>query len=427
MLERPPREKEWLSWTAAVLWSFLIFAFVPLARTIEHLVTQVSGPEIYTYVVIGIVLLGAAAMVVYKARRSRIDRAGLIWLLGVGAAYVLYTVYRDGAKVEALHFILYGVLGLLLYRALVHRVRDYGIYFAAAILGAIVGILDETLQWLTPERYWGLGDIWIDFAGVILMQIAIAMGLRPAIVSQSLSAASIHLVSRVAAVALLLLGLSALNTPPRIAWYSSQIPGLSFLKGNKGVMLEYGYRYEDPETGVFRSRLAPEALREADRARAAEGGRILAEYRDEERYDEFLALYTPASDPFLHEARVHVFRRDRFLARADGTEKSDPSARPLPAHEDEASEQMTVAYRENRILELYFSNVLRESGLAWDAATRARVEAEVLPDYAYDSWVSRQVVTVIGERELLLLFAAAILGILALGRIYGRERPRPAE
>lgn len=427
MLERPPQEKEWVSWTAAVLWSLLIFALVPVARAIQTFVAEVSGPEIYTFAVIAMVVLGAAAMAVYQVRRTRIERAGLLWLLLVAAVYVLYTIFLRGAKIEAVHFILYGVLGLLLYRALTHRVRHLGIYFAAAILGAIVGTLDEALQWVTPKRSWSLQDIWIDFVGAALMQVAIAMGLRPTIISRRLSAASIRLVSRLAAVALLLLGVSALNTPPRIAWYSSQIPVLAFLQTNESVMLEYGYRYEDPETGVFRSRLRLEDLRRADHERAEEGGRILAQYKDRERYGEFLELYTPVSDPFLHEARVHLFRRDRFLERAEGIGETEADTRAPPEHEDEFQEQMTVAYRENQILERYFTGVLRESGLAWSAETLARVQAEVLPDYEYDSWVSRKVITGISEGQVLLLFVAAIVGVLAIGWIYGRERPRLAD
>jgi hypothetical protein len=427
MFERPPKEKEWVSWTAVVLWSLLIFGLVPVARAIEALVAKVSGPKIYTFAVIAMVVLGAAAMGVYQARQTRIERAGLFWLLLVASIYVLYTIKLRAARIEALHFILYGVLGLLMFRALTHRVRDLGIYLAAAVLGAIVGTLDEALQWITPKRSWGLQDIWIDFVGIALMQVAIALGLRPTIISTSLSAASIRLVSRLTAVALVLLGLSALNTPPRIAWYSSQIPFLAFLKTNESVMLEYGYRYHEPETGVFRSRLTLEEVRRADHERAEEGSRILAQYQDRERYREFLELYTPVSDPFLHEARVHLFRRDRFLEWAEGTGETGPETYALPAHEDEFREQMTVAYRENQILERYFAGVLRASGLAWSADTLARVRAQVLPDYEYDSWVSRAVITEIGEGQVLLLFAVAIAGVLAIGQIYGRERPRPED
>ena len=430
MLDRPPREKEWVSWTAVLLWSVLIFAFVPLARAIRDVVSQYSGPEIYTYAVIGVVVLAAVLMAVSQLRRARVGLVQFAWLLAVAAAYILYTVFLKGAAIEAMHFVLYGLLGFLVYRALSHRVHDTGIYFAAAIAGAIVGMLDEALQWAAPKRFWALQDIWIDFVGAALMQVAIAQGLRPTIIARGFSPASVRLVSRLAAVALVLLAITALNTPPRIAWYSSQIPALAFLQTNESVMLEYGYRYETPETGVFRSRLTLEALRQADRERAVDGGRLLAEYRERDRYGEFLSLYTPVNDPFLHEARVHLFRRDRFLERAERNLAGvppEPGARVPPPHEDEAEEQMTVAYRENQILERYFGGVLRESGLAWSPETLARVRAHVLPDYAYDSWVSRDLITEVSERQVMLGFGVALAGVLLLGGLYGRERRRPAE
>ena len=239
--------------------------------------------------------------------------------------------------------------------------------------------------------------------------------------------------SRTALCALVLLGASALNTPPRIAWYADRVPALAFLKTNESVMLEYGYRYEEPETGVFRSRLTLEELRRADRERAQEGGPILAQYKERERYGEFLALYTPVNDPFLHEARVHMFRRDRFLERAEqtlangGVAVVEPDQRPPPKHEDEYEEQMTVAYRENQILERYFPGVLEASGLAWSEETTARVRAAVLPDYQYDSWVSRPLITEYSETQVLLFFLAMIGGVLLLGWVYGRERTGPAD
>lgn len=429
MLERPPREREWVSWTGVLLWSLLIFAFVPLARAIRDAVSEHSGPEIYTFGVIIVVVIAALAMAVSLRRRPKFSAGQVIWLLLVAAIYILYTIFMKGAEIEAIHFILYGFLGLLCFRALSHRVRDAGIYLAAAILAAIVGMLDEALQWAMPKRTWALQDIWIDFVGGALMQVAIAMGLRPAIISGGVSPGSIRLVSRLAVAALVLLGASALNTPPRIAWYAERVPALAFLETNDSVMLEYGYRHEAPETGVFRSRLTLEELREADRERAEEGGRILAAYRERERYGEFLQLYTPVNDPFLHEARVHMFRRDRFLERADEAFAAGGVIVPLgrrapPAHEDEPEELMSVAYRENQILERHFGGVLHASGLNWDAETLERVRANMRPDYAYDSWVSRDLITEVSEGKVLLFFGIAIVGVLVLGGLLGRERPR---
>ena len=67
--------------------------------------------------------------------------------------------------------------------------------------------------------------------------------------------------------------------------------------------------------GVFFSRFTREELRSLDGARADEAARRLDEFRDPARYAEFLRTWTPVSDPFVHEARVHLFRRDQMMAR----------------------------------------------------------------------------------------------------------------
>jgi hypothetical protein len=114
-------------------------------------------------------------------------------------------------------------------------------------------------------------------------------------------------------VAIVLLALCLLTTPARIHWYASRIPGLDFLITNESVMFEYGYLYRDAETGAFRSRLDPAALRASDTSRGAEAARILDAYPDA-RYREFLRTYTPVSDPFVHEARVHHLQPRQALA-----------------------------------------------------------------------------------------------------------------
>ena len=92
--------------------------------------------------------------------------AGL-WLLSVAAVSLGYTLeLGEKSPEEALHFIQYGVLGVLVYRALAHRRHDTSIYIAAALICGILGIIDEVIQWLTPRRYWSLRDIWINFFGL---------------------------------------------------------------------------------------------------------------------------------------------------------------------------------------------------------------------------------------------------------------------
>ena len=51
------------------------------------------------------------------------------------------------------------------------------------------------------------------------------------------------------------------NTPPRIAWYTTQFPGLEFLLDSNSTMAEYGYRHGSDAGGEFRSRFDADELR----------------------------------------------------------------------------------------------------------------------------------------------------------------------
>ncbi len=209
MLTAGPREPEWVSWLLAGLWALAIFATVPFARTFQNLVSQHLGRPAFGYLTLVAVAIATAAAVRHLARRGQ-PAASYLWLAAVASIFVGYTIHLWAEPEEALHFVQYGMLGVLTYRALCHRVGDVSIYAVASMIGVIVGMLDEILQWLTPGRFWGLDDLWVDFLATVLAQLAIARGLRPAIVSGPPRPASVRLLKRCGALLLVVLAASLL-------------------------------------------------------------------------------------------------------------------------------------------------------------------------------------------------------------------------
>jgi VanZ family protein len=412
MFDRPP-SREWLSWLLVAAWSLVIFATIPLARAIQRSVREAFGEEAFLYAVLVAILAAFLATLRHLRALGRISPARGAWLVGVAAVYAGYAFTLRRAPVEAVHFLQYGVLGVLAFRALTHRMRDPGIYLAAALVGGIVGILDEAIQWLTPQRVWDLRDVWFNFFAASLIQLAIAAGIRPRLIAGTPTPRSVRLICRIAALATLLLTASLLNTPPRIAWYAERVPALGFLLERSDLMLEYGHLYEVPEIGRFRSRFSPAELERIDARRSAEAGRILAGSSDDD-YQSFLERYTPISDPFLHEARVHLFRRDRYLITAE---------RHL---EDERwyRSDLTVGYRENRILERYFTETLRHSGRNLSPERRAHLAQQQYPEQSYESRVSEDLWTRIGERHVVAGSAATLLVLLGIHGAAGRRMRR---
>jgi len=402
MLNSPPKEQEWRSWLWVAIWSLVIFVTIPLARTIQTFVDAHWGRPLFGHLVIAITVLSGGTAAVHLFRLRVTTRANYFWLVSVAAIYIWYTIQLRDNPEEAVHFVQYGLLGLLTYRALTHRVRDYSIYFTAAVIGGMVGILDEAIQWLTPKRYWALRDIWLNFFGAALMQVAIARGLRPAIISAPLASVNVRTFCRLLALGLVLLTASLLNTPSRIAWYAERIPFLEFLKNNDSVMLEYGHLYVDPQIGRFRSRLSPPEFRRADAEHGKQAAQILDQFREDAQYKEFLRQFTPANDPFLHEARVHLFRRDRYLNKALENKDNPETYRY----------QITVAYRENQIMEKYFPNTLSHSSYVLHTERLALLQQNYLRDHTYDSAVSKDLVTRVREGQIASAMVLVILGLL---------------
>ena len=412
MIKCPPKEKQWLSWLYVAIWTLCIFSVIPMARLIQKYVYQTWGRELFTYVVISVTIIALAVSIIYVYRLRLNSRTSYFWLIAVAGIIFVYTLDLGKQQPEeSVHFILFGVLGVLVYRALTHRLKDPSIFFAGAIICGCIGIVDEFIQWMTPRRLWDLRDIGLNLFSSALVQVAIAKGLRPAFILRGISRENLRFLCGLTITATAVLGGSLLMTPPRIVWISERIGFLEFLKYNDSVMLEYGYLYEDSEAGVFRSRFTPHELKQVEQTRAVEAAKILNKFQDEKLYSLFLGSYTPITDPFVHEARVHLFRRDRYFDKA--LEIGDNSKWYAAG--------LTIALRENLIMKKYFYNTLKHSNYIWTDEQSALARQHFLQDDFYDSPVSRDLITRVKEQQVAAFFVALILG-LTLFRWYLGKR-----
>ena len=412
MLDAPPKEPELLSWTYVGLGALLIFCIIPFAREIQLFFANQFGGELFLYIVWMAVLV-VCSLATINLRRRGLPASAYLWLIAVCAGLGTYAYALRNNPVEAIHLVEYGLLGLLVYRALVHRIRDYSVYVAAALVVGMIGIIDEWIQWIVPSRYWGLRDLQINLVAGGLTQLAIGAGLRPAIISGRPSWQSYRRLSHIAALGLFMLGLSYMNTPERIAIYAMRIPSLSFLLDSKSVMIEYGYLYRDPEIGVFRSRFRLEELHKYDRERGLDAAEALDHYINDDRYEQFLTIYNVHRDAYVHEAGVHVFRRNKFVRFAT-------------FEESRRGENYDIAFRENRILEKYFPTALENSTHLRTPELRQTVEKNALKKPEFRSAVGSGLVTRFNEGQIVSGFVLAIAALLLLAAYCGRKDSRSA-
>ena len=410
MLTTPPRERERRDWLLLALMAGVVLATIPVARALTNPLRDRFGKEIFLWATFA-GLVGVTLLAVRSLRGAGL-RARL-WILGAAVGLGAFAASLSGNPIEALHLLEYGAVGVLALRALGHRTRDATLYGSAAMLGGILGAVDEATQWLTPDRTWDLRDIAINALAAAWVQLPIAFGVRPDWVGARPGAAGWHRLCGIGLAATLFMGACLAATPPRLAWLGERVPGLGFLLSHPDVMLEYGHLLTLPNGTRTRSRFSADELRTLDAARAEGAGRVLRARGDEERYKEFLAEFTVIGDPFLHELRVHLFRRDRYLQTAE--RHREP--RPWQYRDDRS-----VALREQEILEAYFPATTHAGGFDLAPEVRHALAAEQhSAEVPYTSRVSEGLVTRWSEPAVLAIPGALGLAF-ALGWVRTRER-----
>jgi hypothetical protein len=241
------------------------------------------------------------------------------------------------------------------------------------------------------------------FSGV-LFQAALWKGIQPKIISEKIKPKSVRLVTSLLAANILLLGLCMSNTPKRVVRYTELIPALSFLQKEE-TMTALRHKHQDPEIGVFYSRLTLEELEKTDRKRSFEYAQILKEWMEKD-YEKFLRDFSGSTHPFLHELRVHIFRRDKKY-----------EAGLLTKDEKKQREALFIAYKENLILEKYFGRTFRKSEYNWSDKKTKETETLIDNTQPYTSPVSYGLFASLGEITMWLSIFA-FLALLVLLNIW---------
>jgi hypothetical protein len=408
------KKKKFWAWVWVALCSLAIFLIVPLARTIQAFVSTRWGRTLFGYAVLAAVGIAFIAVVTSLVFRLGLRSPGrLIWLTAVAGLYVYFTMKLWRAPEEAVHFLEYGLLGFLLFRALSYSIRDKSVYLAAFFIGSTVGIFDEILQWITPGRFWDFRDVGLNALAAGLFQVALWRGIKPSLISEKVTPRSARRVSLLLAVNLVLLGLCVSNTPQRVASYAGRFPCFSFLLKEE-PMYEFSLKHEDPEIGIFYSRLSPDELKREDQEHSDQWAEVLRSWKDKE-YSLFLSQYSPFLHSFLYEMRIHIFRRDRKVEEAAKAKK-----------ETAAKESLFIAFNENLILEKYFSQTLEKSTYSWAEDKRKQIEALIDKSRSYQSPVSRGLIHI--QEKTLWISIVTVLILLALtNAVYARKVRRKTQ
>jgi VanZ like family len=237
-----------------------------------HFVTVVA-------LVVGVSIGAALLIALIRIRDRRLPRyAAIVLAVVLGAAYASWNAQGipEVDVVERFHFVEYGVVTLLFYRA--WRPLDDGSVFVLPVLaGLLVGTLEEWLQWFIPGRVGDMRDVFLNGAAIIsglLFSLSLdppdrlSFGLRPG---------SLRRIGVVAAVLTFVFALFVSN-------------------------VHLGYEINDAEAGRFRSRYDAATLAGISDDRRA-GWRSAPPIQRPQRMSR--------EDQYMSEALLHVQQRNR--------------------------------------------------------------------------------------------------------------------
>jgi hypothetical protein len=339
----------------------IIYGTLPFGPKIIRSVCSIIGKEMFSLTIFVLAVFGAIAISAYTLRSAGSLTTGyLARIVLVGG--ILYFMGRlITIPAERLHFIEYALLGVAVERVLRPHIQDAGRPFVAMLCAYFIGMGDEAIQWLLPNRHGEIMDVFLNGWGGVLGILLLPWP------QQGLTSSSNALIFFVITIAIIL--------------------SILFTFGTR----DFGHMIVDERRGFrFRSRLSPVDLREYD----LENGRFLGEILKQDislSYPRFLRKYPANIYPFLHEMRVHIFRRDRY------SEAGGPKS-------------CWTALRENQILENYFGTTLVEAGLDWPE-DRARALAERCSRWeslSYTSLVSNKVITAFSPFQFVIIGAVLV-------------------
>ena len=275
----------------------------------------------------GTLLLLALASAIRRIQTRRLPRYGAI-----AAALVIasgYSMLNAGTNpesnaVERFHFLEYGLITFLFYRAW-RPLNDLGILVLPALAGLIVGTAEEWFQWFIPSRVGDIRDIALNL-------VAIGCGLLFSVALEPPQEfrATLQPASRVR-----VLRLGALSVAALAAFVH---------------VLHLGHAVVDAEAGTFTSRYSGDTLRALQSDRAA---------RWQSHPPPLVVKRLSREDQYLSEGIEHVMQRNELWQAGD----------------------VAGAWQENLILERYFAPVLDtpsyagKAGHRWSPAQRADAEA----------------------------------------------------
>lgn len=160
----------------AVSYILLIYISLPVMPGLWGKFARRTGnfTNYFAAFILGLIGLFIVFYLIYRRK----DIRNFVCLAILAFAYA-WGLSRLKLPIERVHFIEYGLLSLLVFRALRHNIRDRSLYLWSGIVVFCLGFLDEGIQYALPNRVYETKDVIVNGVAGILGLLVISLCFQP--------------------------------------------------------------------------------------------------------------------------------------------------------------------------------------------------------------------------------------------------------
>jgi len=146
-------------WTYVFAWGVCIYSTLYIVRPICEFLKKTTPFSFLTNLLMVLLL---AFLVIYLCIKIRIKSPLTYFLLTIAVSFYIYGLTKISYPEEKIHFIEYGFLAYLIYKALRIDLNKSFTHIGAFLLTSTFGWVDEGIQHLLPNRYYQIEDIFLN-------------------------------------------------------------------------------------------------------------------------------------------------------------------------------------------------------------------------------------------------------------------------
>lgn len=154
-----------IRWGMVAILVLLIWSILPFG---SQIVVYIQSKGLLQIALIAIVIISSGA-IWWMKKNSNIRFGIKTWTVSIFSlcCYLWFIIFTPH-PVEGFHLLEYGLLAIVIYRALSLDMSGYKVSLLTITLVIGLGWFDEIIQYFLPDRYYDIRDVVINGAGGLL-------------------------------------------------------------------------------------------------------------------------------------------------------------------------------------------------------------------------------------------------------------------